>query len=757
MDVMNEIENENINNMNNDLLLIDSLNEDINVFKKSSKKGRNSRASIMVYQGNRNSLPVTTGAVDTVTTIDEVIEDTAAKIDEIKVTTTIIDTNEENNEEKITEFEETATFESVVEASASVKSDILSSVEEELIHQLNNINIDDDIKEKVATPQPSSSKKAKKTPKSSSKKIKNNEILSPNKNKNMLTTTSLVLPAKEKLIDNNITTKSMTLKSLATPQKETISKKKSLKNKKSTKSLTIPVTPKFKLDKRIGKKEIIVEKVESKTTLVDYGPKQAMATSEVPKGPTIPQPFCFATDKRTTSVPTVDAAPSAAELAEKFMRDARSHNVPDNVCKQLTDPKTPNFKTGKRLDKGEKKEVNTVPSAAELAEKFMKDARSHNVPLNVCKQLTIGSAPTLKADMRCKSQHKTKPLSHEEQEAKIVEDYNKIGFKAKPVDKRIFQSQGEIGVPKVAARPVTQPKEFSFNTDKRLGAPIKPVDTDATFKSLKASATAATVSKGPTVPVSPKLSVARGQRASSAPARRQKEKFVKPKEVTKYTSPPKLTKPTPFHLHTQDRGVMHRASLEEQVLRQKLAEEQQREIHVTPAPKFEQPFQPKHIEKKTEIEEFHLKSVVRHEQATAQFETAIMMEEANKPTFHARPVPPSLINPTFKIEKDINHVPIVPKETHLESELRAAKRKEFDDTVANQKKLLHKKKMEDEKLKHDKENEDLNILRRKSVAEGGFMFVAKPIMTKDLYPSKAQKQIPLTTPFSPQFKSKFNK
>lgn len=692
--------------VNDDAMLIESLNEDIDVFKKS-KKGRKSRQSIMVYQGSRGTpvKPIDVIIEENAITYEDVIvvEDNAiiyetAEEQQQSITTTITTTVMTTDEKQEKEEE-------VIVGEEEPKETILSLVEEELIHQLNNVTINDNndnndkIEEKVSTtPIPSSSKKSKKTPKSSKKK--NIKPESP-----IQASSSLVLPSNNISKNNNLQSKSLTLKSFSSPQI-----KKSTKSKvaKSTKSLTIPVTPKFKTNQRMGKKEIVVDKVETKTTLVDYGPKVTMTTTnDASKGPTIPQPFQFATDKRITTGPSAE----------------------------------------------------NILSVAELAENFMKNARSNFVPKNACKQLTIANAPVLKADLRCKSQTRPKVLSKEEQDAKIMEEFNKTGFKARLIDKRIFQSHGELGVPKVTARPVTQPVAFSFNTDKRLGQPIKPVDMEATLKStLSSRPFTSNVQKGPTVPISPKLNVARGQRASSAPARRQNQKYEKPKDVPNYSSPPKLTKPTPFHLATESRGGHYRASLEEQVLRLKLEEEKQREIHVAPVPKFNHPFQPKHTEKKpTRPEEFQLQSVARHEQSVQKFETDIILEESKKSEFHARPIPSSVLNPTFKIEKDENHVPLVPKDVTFESEKRAAKRKEFDNSVAQQKKDLQQKKRLDDKLKADKENHELNILRRTSIADGGMMFKSQGILKQDLYPSKKTASVPLTTPISPKFISKMNR
>lgn len=43
-------------------------------------------------------------------------------------------------------------------------------------------------------------------------------------------------------------------------------------------------------------------------------------------------------------------------------------------------------------------------------------------------------------------------------------------FKARPLNRKIFSSTGELGVPKVRARPTTEPQEFHLKVDHRLGS-----------------------------------------------------------------------------------------------------------------------------------------------------------------------------------------------------------------------------------------------------------------------------------------------
>jgi hypothetical protein len=55
---------------------------------------------------------------------------------------------------------------------------------------------------------------------------------------------------------------------------------------------------------------------------------------------------------------------------------------------------------------------------------------------------------------------------------------NNKPFKARPLDKRIFESSGEMGVPKVAARPVTEPSCFELKSDARAKQPRVHISID---------------------------------------------------------------------------------------------------------------------------------------------------------------------------------------------------------------------------------------------------------------------------------------
>ncbi len=60
-------------------------------------------------------------------------------------------------------------------------------------------------------------------------------------------------------------------------------------------------------------------------------------------------------------------------------------------------------------------------------------------------------------------------MTREEEEEREVEEMKRHQFKALPLDPRVLQSCGEMGVPRVDKKPVTQPQAPVFKTDSRAG------------------------------------------------------------------------------------------------------------------------------------------------------------------------------------------------------------------------------------------------------------------------------------------------
>ena len=155
----------------------------------------------------------------------------------------------------------------------------------------------------------------------------------------------------------------------------------------------------------------------------------------------------------------------------------------------------------------------------------------------------------------------------------------------------------------------------------------------------------------------------------------------------------------------------------------------------------------------TEFDEFHLRSVARHQyeaQAQEQHARRRAEEDDKAAHFHARPVPKTLYEKDFEPVFE-ERAPLVTVDVAFESDQRAAKRKEFDDAMATKVAQLEEQKELAARRKLDEENRRIRELRSKPVEEGGMAFKAQPVVTKDFYPTKAVKAPPLTVPKSPAF------
>jgi hypothetical protein len=365
---------------------------------------------------------------------------------------------------------------------------------------------------------------------------------------------------------------------------------------RSTKELTKPQEPKFKLSSRLGKRSYSIAKTHEE----ELKPETAVF-AEHHTGPTVVKPFKFETEKRAklrgseSLLGSVCPIIPAAEIEQSFMRDARSHVVPDLDVTRLTEPRTPNLMTKRRAE----------------------------------------------SDMRIAGLKSRDELEQEEMEA-----FQKNPFKANPVDKRIFESSGPIGVPKPAMRPLTEPQPFNLRIDQRSSSRASILvapepEEQHSFRALPLpqfsprpiSPRPPESNKPLTVPVSPKL---HGKdRASSAPAHRQKphhaeveRKRVEELEAYKATfhalnhqAPPKVTQPREFHFRTSLRSQSRLAQESEQ---QREAEQQLREFKARPVPKFQSaPKVATSAKPRTEIKEFSLRSTKRHEVAQASFQKQV--------------------------------------------------------------------------------------------------------------------------------------
>jgi targeting protein for Xklp2 len=382
--------------------------------------------------------------------------------------------------------------------------------------------------------------------------------------------------------------------------------------------------------------------------------------------------------------------------------------------------------------------------------KFQNDARSHHVP-QVTLQLTEASSPKLRTKARAQSTGRPRPKSFLEKEEEAMAEASKHVFKFKPVDKRIFSSMGELGVPKVPAKQCTTFDEFTFRYNGERAAARQQSKCEeapvTVFKALPMpDFSAAPVAVGTvhevapvTRPVSPKLSGT--QRASSAPARRQRPhhddvKRMKEEQEAAERERSKrhlsLTEPEAFNFRTEERGKAFQAVLEHRIRQEQEEERRQREFKAQPVMKaIDKPFVPEsHKRELTEFQEFHLVTDARHEISEAsiraqQEREKQQLEEQSK--FHARPVPKSIESGKGFVPRLEEKEPTKPLNVVLQSEERAEKRRRFEQELARRQKVLEAEKARMQDMLAKKENEEVQELRRKPVSEGGLCFKAEPV------------------------------
>jgi hypothetical protein len=84
----------------------------------------------------------------------------------------------------------------------------------------------------------------------------------------------------------------------------------------------------------------------------------------------------------------------------------------------------------------------------------------------------VGHSPKLRTKKRGEyAGAKSKFLTHDQKVEQEMQDIQSHPFRARKLDRRIFESAGELGVPKVAAKPVTEPVEFQLRADQRSQQP----------------------------------------------------------------------------------------------------------------------------------------------------------------------------------------------------------------------------------------------------------------------------------------------
>ncbi|KAL2245824.1 UNVERIFIED_CONTAM: Protein TPX2, partial [Sesamum indicum] len=246
--------------------------------------------------------------------------------------------------------------------------------------------------------------------------------------------------------------------------------------------------------------------------------------------------------------------------------------------------------------------------------------------------LTAPKSPVLQTSLRARP---PRIKSSEELEKEELENIPQ--FKARPLNRKIFESKGDMGIFCNLKKQVTIPQEFHFAIDKRIPPPTAVVD------------------------LFDKLSI------SSEP---HQEKPI-----------PKNTTPNPFHLHTEERGAEKEKRMVEELMQKQLEEVRARVPKAHPYPyTTDYPVIPPKPEPKpcTKPEPFQLESLMRHEeemQREMEERRRREMEEAQMRIFKAQPIlKEDPIPVPDKVRRPLTEV----QEFNLNVDHRAVDRAEFD-------------------------------------------------------------------------------
>ncbi|KAK8648100.1 hypothetical protein V6N13_128862 [Hibiscus sabdariffa] len=448
------------------------------------------------------------------------------------------------------------------------------------------------------------------------------------------------------------------------------------------------------------------------------------------------------------------AAPfvSMAEMMNKFQTCTRDLSLPHSSLSnlptlKLTTPKEPEFETAQRM------RPVRVKSAAELEEEMMaKILKFKARPLNkkifeasplpslrrstpkppefqefhletmaraskneersavastevFClnnqwkPHLTEPKSPVLQTSLRAKPPKVKSSIELEQEELE-----NAPKFKARPLNKKIFESKGELGIFCNAKKQVTIPQEFHFATHERIPLPVAVADL---FDKLSLNS------------------------------------------ESSHDLIPRNTIPNPFHLYTEERGAEKEKKFMMEIIEKQLEEERARVPKANPYPyTTDYPVIPPKPEPKqcTKPEPFQLESLVRHEEEMKremEERRKNEKEEAQMRVFKAQPVlKEDPIPVPEKVRKPLTQV----QEFDLHVNHRAVDRAEFDQKIKEKQMIYKRFREESEAARMIEEEKALKQLRRTMVP------LARPLPKFDhpFCPQKSSKET--TKPKSPHLR-----
>ncbi|PHT76675.1 Protein TPX2 [Capsicum annuum] len=391
---------------------------------------------------------------------------------------------------------------------------------------------------------------------------------------------------------------------------------------------------------------------------------------------------------------------SSAELEEEMMAKIPRFKARPLNKKILEAPNLPALpKSTPQLPEFKEFHLSTMTRANQNAETSSVLSSIESTQSNQWKpHLTAPKSPVLQTSLRARP---PQIKSSEELEKEELEKVPK--FKARPLNKKIFESKGDLGMFCNTKKQVTVPEEFHFATDERIPPPANVTD------------------------LFDKLSLI--------------------SEPTNEKTIPRNTRPNPFHLYTEERGAEKERKLFTELLQKQTEEERSRVPKATPYPyTTDYPVIPPKPEPKhcTKPEPFQLESLVRHEremQKELEERLRLEKEEAMMRTFKAQPV---LIEDPIPVPEKVRKPLTQVQEFNLKVDHRATDRAEFDKKMKEKEMMYQRYREEAEAARMMEEEMALKQLRKTLVPH------ARPVPKFDhpFQPQKSSKKV--TKPRSPK-------
>lgn len=531
---------------------------------------------------------------------------------------------------------------------------------------------------------------------------------------------------------------------------------------RSSQPLTEPVEFSFATTKRFGPSHVEPDTPPSQ--------KKVKLSETRSMGVTVPEPFHFATDYRPRkvrqSIESVDDFHGSEAGSDDFA-------TPSKRKSQKAPAASPWMPLKEKMRQME----------AATPEHWKRVAK----PRSPVRQMTLTKPqePMLSTAMR----------SHNR--PSLIDDAEKsrpnTQFKALPLNRKILDSSGDLGVMRVVKRPLTQPQSPKLRVAQLASRKPTPAETrereereaaqKRIFKAMPvngalppqspASSRHYVAPRPMTVAQSPLLhtkarSVTHSAPPGSTPSKRSvgagarptNEKAFKARPMPDYSSlarvgvahshhtPRQLTIPEPFALATDERSYMDEERKREQEERERKEEVERRQFKARPMPNATVPFRP-HLELKiTDPEPFALNSEILHDQAQHELEERLEREKQEriaKSQFKARPVPQSkgmLIRPSSRPLTDIS-------EFRLNSENRSHAREQFETRKHQQEEVSRMNEERRSALEAERQKQEIKRLRQQLVHK------AVPVPQSHTHapaPVRASCQ-PLTEPKTPNFAS----